>query len=293
MKKSMKVIMTLMIFVALTTMLTFSCKKDKKEEVKPNPTISFNTDAGYTFASLTKHYGDTLKVGVKGKSNGSDNLTKFKLTANGQTMLDTTINTAEYNANFLITKGLSDKESWVFTFTDATGKSAKDSIVMTRTREINTFASVIIGAQNNATVGGFYSTSNNTVYTLDDAFNNQALIDIFCFYESNNNKTALASPGAGITNVFIGAHDPMNYTAKNTTMYVKTTLTAADFDAVANDDAIIPTYIAASPSRKAKNLVIGDVYCFLTQRGNMGLLKVTAVTPNADGSAEFAIKIQK
>jgi hypothetical protein len=294
MKKSIQVVMTLMIFLAITAVIAVSCKKDKDEEVvKPNPTISFKKDAGYTYASLVTHYGDSIKIGVIGKSNGTDNIKKFRLTANGQTMLDTAINIAEYNADFIITKGLVDKESWVFTVTDANGKSATDSIVITRTKEINTYTSVIIGAQTNATIGGFYGTSNNTIYTMDDAFNNQSLIDILCFYEDNSNKTALASPGANITGIFTGAHAPENWAIKNTTLYVKTSLTAADFDAVTNDDAIIPTYVAANAFRKAKNLVIGDVYCFLTQRGNMGLLKVTAVTPNADGSAEFAVKIQK
>ena len=294
MKKSMKVIMTLMIFVALTTMITFSCKKDKDEEVvKPNPTISFKKDAGYTYAAATVKYNDTIKVGVIGKYNGSDNITKFKLTANGQTMLDTTINVFEYNVNFSIIKGLATKESWVFTVTDAAGKTATDSIVLTRVAEINTYASVKLGAQTNTTIGGFYGTSNNVIYTIDDAFNNQALIDIFCFYESNSNKTALASPGAGITNVFIGAHDPINYTTKNTTLYVKATLTASDFDAATNDMSILPAYNPANAFKKAKDLKVGDVYCFKTQSGKYGLLKVTAVTPNADGSAEFAVKIQK
>ncbi len=295
MKKSFQVIMTLMIVVAVSTILMFSCKKDKDEEVvKPNPTISFKKDAGYTYNAVTVKYNDTVKVGVIGKYNGSDNIKRFRLTANGQTMLDTVIDLVEYNADFKIIKGLADKESWIFTITDAAGKTATDSIVISRSTEINSYASVTLGAQANTSIGGFYSTSNNTVYNMDDAFSNQGLIDILCWYEtSSGNNTAIASPGANITGIFTGPHSPENWTTKNTTYYVKTTMTPADFDAVTSDISILPKYVSANAYRKAKNLAVGEVYCFKTQAEKYGLLKVIAVTPNTDGSVEFAIKIQK
>jgi len=45
------------------------------------------------------------------------------------------------------------------------------------------FKTVSLGAQNNTTIGGFYSIVNDQVYTLEDAFANQELIDFLCFYE--------------------------------------------------------------------------------------------------------------
>ncbi len=293
MKKSIKFVMVTMMFLAVASFITLSCKKDKDEEVvKPNPTISFKKDAGYTYTAVSAKYKDTIKVGVIGKYNGSDNITKFKLTANGQTMLDSTINVLEYNADFRIIKGLAEKEVWVFTVTDVAGKTATDSIVITGNfGQINSYASVILGAQSNTSIGGFYSTTLNTVYTFNDAFNNQDKIDVLCFYEPPTNNTALASPGANITNIFPG--NLTNWTTKNTTMYVKTTLTAADFDAVTSDALIVASYVSTNAFKKAKNLAIGEVYSFKTQGGKYGLFKVKAVTPNAEGSVEFAVKIQK
>ncbi len=94
------------------------------------------------------------------------------------------------------------------------------------------FVTVSLGAQDNNAVGGFYSIGDNKVYTMDEGFQKQSAIDIFCFYEAEGgNNIALASPGTGITGIFTGSSSVENWTVTNTTFFYKTTLTPQQFDA--------------------------------------------------------------
>jgi hypothetical protein len=154
---------------------------------------------------------------------------------------------------------------------------------------------VMIGAQDNTTVGGFYSVSENKVYTQDQAYQNQAAIDIFCFYEaSTGNNIAIASPGSNITGIFTGTSSVENWTTKNTTHFNKTTLTVEQFDALAETDQLIETsFDTANNFRKAKDLKIDDIYAFQVEAGTYGLFKVTEVAQDSIGSVSFEVKIKK
>jgi len=154
---------------------------------------------------------------------------------------------------------------------------------------------VNIGAQDNAAIGGFYSVSENRVYTMDEGFQNQGAIDIFCFYEAaNGNNIAIASPGSNITGIFTGASSVENWTTLNTTRYTKTILTVEQFDALEETDLLIETsYDTANNFRKAKDLQLEDIYAFKTQAEAYGLLKVTEVVQGADGSVTFEVKVKK
>jgi len=154
---------------------------------------------------------------------------------------------------------------------------------------------VKIGAQDNTVTGGFYSVSENKVYTMDAASQNQAAIDILCFYEAENgNNIALASPGTNITGIFEGASAPENWTTANTTYFTKTTLTVEQFDALEETDQLIETsFDTANAFRKAKDMKIDDIYAFQLQDSTYCILKVTEVVQDSIGSVEFEIKVKK
>ncbi len=158
-----------------------------------------------------------------------------------------------------------------------------------------TYTTVTLGAQDNATYPGFYSVNLKKTYTQDLAFADQANIDIFCFYEAaGGNNIALAGPGTGINGIFTGASSPENYTVTDTTRFIKTTLTTAQFDAMfETDQAIVSAYDAENSSRKAKNLTVNDVVAFKTQDNLYGLLKVTEVVQDSIGYAKFQMKVKK
>ena len=130
---------------------------------------------------------------------------------------------------------------------------------------------------------------------MDEGFQNQGAIDIFCFYEAENgNNIALASPGSNITGIFTGASSVENWTTLNTTRFSSTTLTVAQFDALEEtDQLIVNSYDTANNFRKAKDMAIDDIYAFKTQVETYGLLKVTDVAQGSDGSVEFEVKVKK
>lgn len=152
-----------------------------------------------------------------------------------------------------------------------------------------------IGAQSNTTTGGYYSVSKKKVYTQSEAFADQGSIDILCFYElEGGNNIALAGPGSGITGIFTGDDAPENWTTQNETFFLITALTAAQFDALVETDALIETsFIEADARRKAKDMQVGMVVSFKTADGTFGLLKILEVAQGADGKVKFEVKIKK
>ncbi len=298
MRLKMKNLSILFSLMLLASMLIYSgCKKD--EDPVP-PTQSFKTGEGLITTNTSAAFGDTLWFSVSLKSNGTDNLVKFQVYMNEYVVADSTINTQSFEGLYYSVKSILDKEVWKFVTTDIAGNKAVDSIIITGNfGEINTYGSITLGAQNNSLDKGFISYSNNTstTFTLDEAFNHQPEIDMFCFYEndppSHVNLMTLAAPGSNITGIFTGPSSTENYTTKNVTYFVKTTLTAAQFDAVTNDAVILSTFDTNNKFKKAKTLTAGDIYCFKLQSGKYGLLKVIAANGAEDGTVNFAVKIQK
>jgi len=284
-------------FALFTSFLFNACTKDEGNPVLPSITLS--QDAGYIFENTTAAYGDTLRFGITVNSNGSDLLKRAEIFINGQQVADTNLNVNVFEASYYSIKGIADAEEWSFKATDAAGNSFTQTITITANfGAIDEYVTVLLGAQDNVATQSFLSLSNNaaTRYMQAEAFQHQADIDMFCYYEntaSHPNMMTLASPGANVTGIFTGATSPDNYTTKNLTWFVQTQLTAVQFDAVKNDAIVLDAYNPADQFKKAKVLTAGDVYAFMLQNGKYGLLKVIAVSGEATGTLEIAIKVQK
>jgi len=161
---------------------------------------------------------------------------------------------------------------------------------------------VKLGAQSNTSIGAFYSLSDKKVYTQVDAFNNQAKIDLLCFYEHTEtriNDMTFSSPGANITGIYTGDTSVENYTTLNLTLFCPPVdgLTVEEFDLIKNGDQIIETYFVdlGSGNKKAKLLAVDDIYAFKTQDGTFGIFKVLEVSEpeSVDGWIKFEIKTYK
>jgi len=169
--------------------------------------------------------------------------------------------------------------------------------------EKSPFTKVKMGAQSNTTVGAFYSTGTKKVYTQAQAFTNQDTIDFICFYEHDEindriNDITLASPGANITGIYTGDDAPTAYTTKNLTKFQlpNPAMTVAQFDQLEETDAIIETSFdntVLSGNKKAKLLLVNDIYAFKTHNNQYGLLKVTEVVQGAGGYVKFEYIIKK
>jgi len=286
---------TASLFLA-TSLLFTACNK---EEDPTPPAITFKTETGYISSDVALQYGDSMWFGISAKSNGTDKLVKFQVFGNGTLLLDSTISTDNFSMTIVSSKTILDKEVWKFVATDIVGNIDTDSITVTGAfGDINKYNGLSLGAQNNPTSKGFLSYSNAaaSTYTQDEAFNHQADIDMFLFYEnttSHVNLMTLAAPGSNITGIFTGASAPENYSTKNVTYFCKTGLTSSAFDLVTNDAVILASFDPNNKFKKAKLLTIGDVYAFKLQSGKYGLLKITNVDGEEAGSIEFDVKIQK
>lgn len=294
----MKRMISLLGLILFTGLIFTSCTKDEDEE-PVLPVVAFNQQAGFITGDASAAFGDTLNFGIILKGNGSDNLVKFVIKANNQTLLDSTINAQNYNYNFYSIKGTNPTDVWSFSTTDVAGNRKEETITITGAfGEINTYTAILMGAQDNATTESFLSLQDNaaTLYLQAQAFQNQEKIDIFCFYENtalHQNLMSLGSPGSFITDVFTGATSPDNYTTNNLTRFYKTELTSAQFDAVSDDAVLLDSFNADEARKKASVLAVNDVYAFRIQSGLTGLFKVLEVNGAEAGTLKIAVKIQK
>jgi hypothetical protein len=292
----MKKITTLVIILFAGIIMFTGCKKDDDTVL---PTVSLKNATGYISANTQAAYGDTLNFGITATGNGTDNLAKFTIYVNDSTVFDSTMNTQKFTFDCYAVKGIAPAEVWKFVTKDITGNEGIVSITITgQFGELDSYAGITLGAQNNAAVESFISYSNNaaTKYFQAAAFDHQADIDMFCFYENttaHQNYMTLAAPGSGITGIFTGGTAPDSYTTKNVTYFVKTTLTAAEFDAVTNDAVVLNSFDPNNKFKKAKALAAGEVYAFKLQSGKYGLFKVTNVTGVEDGTLQMDVKVQK
>lgn len=171
------------------------------------------------------------------------------------------------------------------------------------TTDPSPFTKVKMGAQSNTTVGAFYSIGKDKVYTQAQAFEVQDTIDFLCFYEHDTindriNDMTLSSPGANITGIFTGETSPDTWTTKNLTKFQlpNPAMTVDQFDQLEETDAIIETSFdntVLSGNKKAKLLLVDDIYAFKTHNNQYGLLKVTEVVQGADGFIKFEYIIKK
>ncbi|HAF31074.1 MAG TPA: hypothetical protein DCG75_18715 [Bacteroidales bacterium] len=158
------------------------------------------------------------------------------------------------------------------------------------------FKTVMLGAQENTTIDGFYSINLDKTYTLVEAAANQATIDLFCYYDGDKNKMTLTSPGANIAGVFTGDNAPENWEIQDTTYFHQlesTVLSVEQFDALTAVSPIETYYSEVDPKRKAKELAVDDLYAFITEDNYYGIFKVVSVIEGATGSVEFKYIIKK
>lgn len=276
-----------------------SCKKENN--AGSPPVISLKVDSGYVHTDTTVFIGKTFKAGIIA-ARGDANITNFmiKLNSNGtETYLDSGLNSAGFNIVKYFTKGVNYQDIWTFIVRDKTGKSASISIKIKADSNsvygpVFTIPSVIMGAQNDTTVGSFLDIKTVTVYNLAQAYTVQDSIDLCYYYDFlQGDANVISSPAANIDpSVYTGQYALANWTIKNETRFLATTLTQTDFDGVTNDSLLIASFNYPLSKRKAKNLAAGNIYSFETSKGKFGLFRVLNVTGTDMGTVEIMIKIQ-
>lgn len=282
-----KINLFLMLLFLAGASIFSSCSKDDDPLVDPNPTIDFKGGSTYTSSDVTIDAGQQILVGFNAAYNTSTkkNLTNFLLTLTtnnvAQTLVDSTINTDVYSADVTISFPQVGTSRLTAKITDKDGYTDEVSFNITVEQagvKVTKYSNVELGSFNDA-VGSFYATSDNSVYTVTNAPDNQSKIDMI-FYKGVTNANTIAAPDdASLSTIPTLGVD--SWTVKNQTRFIKTTMTAAEFDAI-GEYYVFPEFIEANASSKANLLEETQVVFFRTQAGKLGYFKVVDLYSRGD-----------
>lgn len=164
--------------------------------------------------------------------------------------------------------------------------------------QINSYTAKMLGGQLNATLGSFFSTSTGTVVSSVDAGASttlQSSVDLVYFYGTNNKATIGAPNDDTVALAHSGRTTLTNWTIKNATKFVATSLTPANFVASLNDSLIKTIDSTTITASYIPQLTVGKVVAFKTAAGKYGLYHVSAIegTTGADRSITINVKVQK
>jgi len=289
----------LAVAMLLMLLVLFGCKKENTDF--PPPSIELITGSGFVSNDTVLKIGDDFKIGIIA-NNPKINLTNFIIRVEGdvtETYLDSGMNTPILNFERTIIKGVSESEKWTFIIRDRQGKSSETSLIIAKDTSsgygnIHYLPSVDMGAQNNS-LGSFYSLSEDSVFSLTSAFNNQSKIDLCYFYDNiETDANTIASPGANIhESVYTGSSGLANWVTRRTTRFKTATISESDFLNATNDSLLMVAYGQSEGNRKAKNIKTGDIFSFRNEDGKLGLIRVNSVLGTETGTINISIKVQE
>lgn len=289
-----RVVIYLFISVAI-----ISCNKEDSPGISPS--FEMVEDSGYISDPATIPPGQLMKFKVYAEE-GSEKLTNFFIEVQDvgrvrTRIFDTAIYCSEFYWEGSFYKSSEQFELWSFIIRDRQGRGNGDIFYINADTSsayspIMLLSDINLGAQNNSQTGGFFSINDNSVYTTLEAQDNEELIDLVYYYSLEDLQT-IASPGANIeSGVYPEDLTPVNWEIRNTTRYIKTSLSESDFDNTINDSIMIANYIDADGKRKAKIITEGDVYVFKNQENRLGMFKVNDVSETDTGTVNIDVKIQ-
>jgi hypothetical protein len=290
------------ILISSVTLFT-SCTEDTTTPDLP-PSISFVAGANYISADATIDISTnfTVKILVEPNVTSGKVVESLKVTGtfNNTLVRDTTfaLNNATTMEITFVAASTVGEENLEFTAIDKDNQSAKISLKIT-TKEptvtgdpINYWSEKILGSWSNTT-GSSFASANGTVYTLDQAFANQALIDYMYWWGASTSATIGAPDDANAALVFnTGDYKLDNWTTKNATRFKTTTVTVAAFDAM-TDDTDIKAIADGADQTRIGTLAPDQVIAFVTVEGKKGLIKVNAITDGSDGTITIDVKVQQ
>jgi hypothetical protein len=271
------------------------------ETTKTGPTLQF-FGGDYIDDDVTVEPGAILAFSWLA-TKGDGNLASFTIERDGSALTgypDEDIPNDNYQGTKEL-EALSNEGVYVykFTVTDNNDLSASESFNITVEQTggpINTWTKTL-GAHQSATGSSFASITGD-VYQMDDAKAHSALIDFLYYYGANNHATLAAPDDATAATVFNNANNGLaTWSTKNSTKFKTTSLTTAEFDAIANDLLITSNATGATDSYK-KDLTEGNVIAFITDAdktggSKMGLIKIVSIADEAAGTMEISVKVQQ
>jgi len=282
-----------------------SCKKDEEEVAVAGPSLVFQN------GNNSMEFDGSKGIDVRLDFTAEGEVSSFKLVFS--------LNNATADSIYELTSTYKGEKSGNYTFTrsaalvgsdldlDATGtvkyvftlidknnntKTATYTVTAASTAgPINTYTTVLLGGQDNTTLGSAYDAEGNEVFSMTGiTATNQAKVD-FIFAYGSTSHYYIGSPSNSDIAI---SHDMTGWTTKNATVIATTTVTNTEFDAI-TDDAAIVAATANISGTKANDLNTNDVFAFITVDGKKGLVKVVATegTSGADRKITLEVKIQQ
>lgn len=299
----MKKFAFLFVFALAGSLFLASCSggDDDNTTTKPKPNINWKGGGTYTAANASVIAGNSIDFGINASAT-EDNITRVRVTVNvngsGPLILsDSTLKEKNVNIDWLgvnVGNLPGAKVVYTATVTQTNGESSSVSFTITVTpapKNVQTRTSISMGGQTNSTIGSFFDFSLQRVLLLGEANADPKDVD-FIYYSGATNGLTLAAPdNSDVTQIFSNVS---GWSPRNNTKFRRTTLTAAEFDAIT--DGTPATKIDAEATSGAfgsdvKQLKVGDVIVFITAGGQeFGLLKVISVTAGGAGKITFDLK---
>jgi hypothetical protein len=277
-----------------------SCSKDESTNTV-SPTIELKTGGIYISCDTAIAEGSQFTIGIRASANGGENLCNLIVKSNEtMSLLDYGFNVPTFDKDFVIYKNADSIQKITIIIRNKIGLSDSINIILRRNgsayKPILSF-NITLGGQNNSTIGSFLSLSNGLVYSLVDASQNQALIDLLYYYTTNNSEyNTIASAGANITGIYSGINAPDYWATKNTTFFSRSLINIPlqSFDNAQNDSIFIANkFTEGTGGRKAKALAANQIWGLQTQAKKLGLIKVISVNGQENGMVQFAVKVQQ
>lgn len=282
--------------------LLYSCKKDIANYA--NPTVEFLIEDGFINSDTSAKVGDTLFISILAQSLSEFPISTIRferITPIDTIVIDTGMHVQSIIMNKKIIKSIADWEIWNITTRDRNRKQSNTISLKIIKEESSTHGDIShilpisLGFQGNSEFESFYSLSNQTIYNIEDAFSIQEEIHLLSYFDNvDEDEHTIASPGANVPlGIFQGQFALENWDTRNTTRFAEPDITVEDFDLCKNDSLIYATTFAfETGKRKAKNLKTNDIYSFVSDKGNFGLIKVNALSGNETGQVVIEIKMK-
>lgn len=292
--------MMMSVGIVLTALMIFGCKKEDSPG-NLNPTIKFVSGQGLAVRDTMLKVNENIIVRIELKWNGTDSLKALEVKWNDLPNGTFPLVGKELTISIPFVKSGEDKEKWTFIVVDNAGNRGEVSITFTKDPKsiygaVIHYSPLSLGAQNNVvTTSQFLSFQSEgaTYYSLEQAFLNQAQIDLFYYSDSITNST-FASPGSGVPdNIYPGPRNVNQWTFRNESRFMKSNFTQQDFTMLNTDAKIVDTWVDSLSASKAVNVQLGDIWLVKLKSGKKGAILVKRLVTGDKGEIEFSLKIQK
>jgi hypothetical protein len=267
---------------------------DVKVEITSNPASPVRENSIVTFTvTATGNTNNRLKtVSVTRSRAGSSDATLVSKALSGNSATEIFVDT--------VTRGI---HTYTVAVTGEKGSPATKTITINTTaapRQLDVANAVPLFAQqngNNGTSAHFMRLSDPfTTYTIGEIAANKTNADIGFFWGQQNGTTLASLNNQFFQSVYSG----ITWTGANQTLLFKTSITKAEFDAIAasNTDTVITKLDAqiTTYATIANELELDDVVLFKTapggaSQGRMGLIRVDLINGTNGTDKEVSIKI--